>query len=77
MNYQKKTDSNHITQDAFRDLRDGELYLYNKDGTPKPEIAFCQPTTPLKLCIFRFGDIYINKNRKIIDQIRCGDNGYN
>jgi hypothetical protein len=36
------------------------LLSYNIDGSEKSEIDKYHPTTPLKMCVFRFSDCYVN-----------------
>jgi hypothetical protein len=45
------------------------LFSYNIDGSEKPELDKYQPTTPLKMCVFRFSDCELTdfERLKIID----------
>ena len=37
------------------------MLVYNSDGTERPEIDEYQPTTPLKLCVFRYSDCMLRE----------------
>lgn len=66
---QQNANTNYIRQAGFLDNYDG-LWLrwYNIDGSEKPEQDNNneQPTTPLKLCVFRFSDCTIEEEDRVI-----------
>jgi hypothetical protein len=48
---------NYTRQDTFLcPIRYKRFFCYNIDGSEKTEIDKCQPTTPLKMCVFRSSD---------------------
>ena len=48
---------NYVRQDTFFcSIKQKRLLSYNADGSEKPDFDENQPTTPLKLCVFRFSD---------------------
>jgi len=48
---------NYNRQDTFQPINKFiRLLSYNADGSEKPENDDIQPSTPLKLCVFRFSD---------------------
>jgi hypothetical protein len=62
-------DPNYIRQDSFKH---GSVNVnwYLNDGTEKPEIDETQPTTPLKLCVFRISDCMLtDENSQAIVEI--------
>lgn len=67
----KGANPNHIRQDCISDNKNREgRYLWNKDGTAKPELSEIQPTTPLRCVRFRISDCLLGaKELKIFDQI--------
>lgn len=48
---------NYVIQETvYCPIRHTHLFSYNIDGTEKPELDENQPTTPLKICVFKFSD---------------------
>lgn len=66
---ERGANSNYVRQDTFR-LGHLYVYWYRADGSEKEEIDDFQPTTPLKLCIFRYSDCTLSdENRASIVEI--------
>jgi hypothetical protein len=53
-------DPNYVRQDTFYD---GSKWCkwYNHDGSEKPDTDPNQPTTPLRLCVFKYSDCLLSE----------------
>jgi hypothetical protein len=62
---------NYIQQDTFFcPIKRKHLLSYNADGSEKLNFNENQPTTPLKMCVFRFSDHELNEHdRSVIIEI--------